>query len=212
MAIGNMFEHKYPISNLHELDLSWILDKITEFGARLDTFETDLHDRLLEETKEYVNQEMASLRNDFAELTAEVERFENDVESKFDNLSNEFLIFKDAVNIQLNLMSRRIEEFADEIDAAIIGVNALTDLKIEQNNEYILERVAEGLVNVKVLNYFTGEYVTIQNMFNYLSELHLENPISYAELEAAEITYTAYAALNMTYTELAVKGKSFINP
>lgn len=208
----NIFEHKYPIENLHELDLSWVIDKITEFEARLDAFETDLHDRLLAETKEYVDQEMASLRNDFATLTAEVERFETDVNNRFDGLSAEFVSFKNAVNIQLNLMQKRIDDFEEEIDAAIIGVNALTDLKIEQNNEYILERVAEGLVNVKVLNYFTGEYVTIQTMFNYLSELHLENPITYTELESAAITYTAYAALNMTYTELAVKGKSFINP
>lgn len=208
----NIFGHKYPIENLHELDLSWVIDEITEFEARLDAFETDLHDRLLAETKEYVDQEMASLRNDFATLTAEVERFETDVNNRFDGLSAEFVSFKNAVNIQLNLMQKRIDDFEEEIDAAIIGVNALTDLKIEQNNEYILEKVAEGLVNVKVLNYFTGEYVTIQAMFNYLSELHLENPITYTELEAAAITYTAYAALNMTYTELAVKGKSFINP
>lgn len=208
----NIFEHKYPIENLHELDLSWVINKITEFEARLDAFETDLHDRLLAETKEYVDQEMASLRNDFATLTAEVERFETDVNNRFDGLSAEFVAFKNAVNIQLNLMQKRIDDFEEEIDAAIIGVNALTDLKIDQNNEYILEEVAKGLVNVKVLNYFTGEYVTVQAMFNYLSELHLENPITYTELEAAAVTYTAYAALNMTYTELAVKGKSFINP
>lgn len=208
----NLFGHKYPTSNLHELDLSWVLKKITEFENRLDTFETDLHDRLLQETKEYVDQEMTSLRNDFADLVAEVARFENDVNENFASLRNEFSVFTNAVNIQLNLMQKRIDDFAAEIDAAIIGVNALTDLKIEQNNEYILEKVAEGLINVKVLNYFTGEYVTIQSYFNYLSELHLENPLTYTELGSSGIDYTAYAALNMTYTELAVKGKSFVIP
>ena len=203
--MSGLFDHKYPTTNLHELDLSWIIQKINEFQARLDTFETDLHDRLLEETKEYVNQEVAGIRAYFNEL-------QTIVNTQLADIRSDFNTFTSAVNIMLNLMSRRIDEFEDEINAAIIGVNALTDLKIEQNNEYILEKVAEGLVNVKVLNYFTGEYVTVQEMFNYLSELHLENPITYTELAAANITYDDLTALNMTYTELAVKGKSFINP
>lgn len=210
--MAGIFDHKYPITNLHELDLTWVIKKITEFEAKLDSFETDLHDRLLTELEGYVDQEMQSVREQFNELSAEFTALQDDVNQHFNALEDDFQTFTTAVNIQLNLMSKRIDDFADEIDAAIIGVNALTDLKIEQNNEYILEKVAEGIVNVKVLNYFTGEYVTVQTMFNYLSELHLENPITYTELAAAGITYTAYAALNMTYTELAVKGKSFINP
>ena len=109
-------------------------------------------------------------------------------------------------------MTRRIEQFEQTVQNEIIAVNALTDLKIEANNEYILDEVAKGVVNVKVLNYFTGEYVTVQTMFDTLAQLHLENPISYSELAAASITYTALTALDMTYTELAIKGKSFINP
>lgn len=210
--MSGLFDHKYPTTNLHELDLSWILQKITEFGQRLDSFETDLHDRLLTETEAYVDQEMAGLRSDFADLVTDYNAFKSDVDLQLAAIRSDFSTFTNAVNIMLNLMSKRIDDFAEEIDAAIIGVNALTDLKIEQNNEYILEEVAKGIVNVKVLNYFTGEYVTVQAMFNYLSELHLENPITYTELDEAEIDYDALAALNMTYTELAVKGKSFINP
>lgn len=210
--MSGLFEHKYPTTNLHELDLSWILKKITEFGQRLDTFETDLHDKLLAETKAYVDSQMAGIRADFAALVEDYNAFKGDINLQIQAIRSDFATFTNAVNIMLNLMSKRIDDFADEIDAAIIGINALTDLKIQQNNEYILEEVAKGIVNVKVLNYFTGEYVSVQDMFNYLSELHLENPITYTELAAAEITYTAYAALNMTYTDLAVKGKSFINP
>lgn len=210
--MSGLFDHKYPTTNLHELDLTWILQKITEFGQRLDAFETDLHDKLLAETEAYVDSQMEGLRADFAALVEDYNAFKGDINLQIQAIQSDFATFTNAVNIMLNLMSKRIDDFADEIDAAIIGVNALTDLKIQQNNEYILEEVAKGIVNVKVLNYFTGEYVTVQSMFNYLSELHLENPITYTELAAAEIDYTALAALNMTYTELAVKGKSFINP
>lgn len=208
----NLFEHKYPISNLHELDLSWILEKITEFEAKLDSFESDLHDRLLAETKEYVDERVASVISDFNALRVEFSDLQTEVTNRFNALESDFQSFINAVNIQLNLMSKRIDDFEEEINQTVIGINALTDLKIQQNNEYILEEVAKGIVNVKVINYFTGELVTIQNMFDYLASLHLENPISYTELAAANITYTALAALNMTYTELAVKGKSFINP
>ena len=208
----NIFEHKYPTSNLHELDLTWIINKITDFEHRLDDFESDLHDRLLAETKSYVDEQMISVHEDFNNLRIEFAELQTEVTNRFNALEGDFATFTNAVNIQLNLMSRRIEAFEDEINQTVIGINALTDLKIEQNNEYILEKVAEGIINVKVLNYFTGEYVPVQSMFDTLAQLHLENPISYAQLDAAAITYTALAALNMTYTELAIKGKSFIDP
>jgi hypothetical protein len=133
-------------------------------------------------------------------------------DQKVTDLQSQYDTFINAVRIQLDIMTRRIDAFSEEIRNDIIGVNALTDLKIEQNNEYILERVAEGIVNVKVLDYFTGEYITVQQMFDTLAQLHLDNPISYTQLAAANIDYTSLAALNMTYTELAIKGKSFIDP
>lgn len=210
--LQNMFDHKYPISNLHELDLTWCINKITEFEARLDSFETDLHDRLLAETKEYVDEQLVDIYERFTELRNEVTAFELAVSARIDELEGQFDAFTDNVTNMIVLLNNRMDTFEQTVQNEIAGIAATVDAKIAINNEYILDEVGRRFVNIKVINYFTGEVVTVQQMFDYLSELHLENPITYTELAAANITYTAYAALNMTYTELAVKGKSFINP
>lgn len=208
--MSDIFDHKYPYSDYHELNLTWVIEKIQELNVNLTTLEERVKAETLEATKDYVDSRMADIISEFNALSSEVESLRLYFDNKVAELQNQYNIFIVAVRNQLDIMSARIEEFDQTIKNDIIGVNALTDLKIEQNNEYILEKVAEGLVNIKVVNYFTGELVTVQDMFNYLSQFHLEDAISYSELAGANITYNDYVALHMTYTELAQKGKSFI--
>lgn len=203
---------KYPYVNDEIMNLDWVLSKIQELSKNMDELEARVLAEALRVTKEYVDEEVASIRSDFNDLSAEVAALRLYFDDKVEQLQDDYDDFAAAVRNELNIMTRRIEAFEDTIQQEIIGVNALTDLKIEANNEYILERVAEGIINVKVLDYFTGDYVTIQSMFDTLAQLHLENPIEYSELASSGLDYTAYAALNMTYTELAIKGKSFIIP
>lgn len=119
-------------------------------------------------------------------------------------------LFIDYVNNNITLMNSRIDGFDSRLTNEIIGVNARTDLAIEQNNTYILEEVGKGFVQMKVINYFTGEAVTVQEMFDYLAQFHLDNAITYTEMVAEEKTYAQLARLDITYTTLAVNGKSVI--
>jgi len=203
---------KYPTQNGEMINLDWIISEVKRLNQNMDELEERVLAAALAATKEYVDQELASIRSEFADLSEEVADLRLYFDQRIADLDNQYNTFIQAVRNELNTMTRRIEEFEQTVQNEIIAVNALTDLKIEANNEYILDEVAKGVVNVKVLNYFTGELVTVQSMFDTLAQLHLENPISYTELAAAGITYTALAALNMTYTELAIKGKSFIAP
>lgn len=208
--MSDIFDHKYPYSDYHELNLTWVIEKIQELNVNLTTLEERVKAETLEATKDYVDSRMADIISEFNALSNEVESLRLYFDNKVAELQGQYNIFIVAVRNQLDIMSARIEEFDQTIKNDIIGVNALTDLKIEQNNEYILEKVAEGLVNIKVINYFTGQLTSVQDMFNYLSQFHLEDAISYSELAGANITYNDYVALHMTYTELAQKGKSFI--
>lgn len=203
---------KYPVSNDEMINLDWILNKVKELSKNLDDLEARVLEAALRATKEYVDEELAEIREEFAQLERDMVEMKNYFDEKVDQLQTDYDAFTNYVNIQISLLNNRISEFDQTIKNDIIGVNALTDLKIQQNNEYILDRVAEGLVNVRVINYFTGELVTVQEMFNTLAELHLDNPITYTELDTAALTYNDLAALNMTYTELAVRGKSYIIP
>ena len=203
---------KYPTQNGEMINLDWIISEVKRLNQNLDELEERVLAAALAATKEYVDEQMAGIRSDFNDLSDEVASLRIYFDQKVSQLEGNYNTFVVAVRNELNTMTRRIEEFEQTVQNEIIAVNALTDLKIEANNEYILDKVAEGVVNVRVLNYFTGELVTVQSMFDTLAQLHLDNPITYTELASAGIDYTALAALNMTYTELAIKGKSFIIP
>lgn len=209
---GFPWDIKYPVSNDEMINLDWILNKVKELSKNLDDLEARVLEAALRATKEYVDEELAEIREEFAQLERDMVDMKAYFDDKVATLQDDYDAFTNYVNIQISLLNNRISEFDQIIKNDIIGVNALTDLKIQQNNEYILDKVAEGLVNVRVINYFTGELVTVQEMFNTLAELHLDDPITYTELDTAGITYTALAALNMTYTELAIRGKSYIIP
>ena len=81
-------------------------------------------------------------------------------------------------------------------------------LLIQQNNEYLLSEMETYLNQIKVINYFTGELVTIQDMFNYLASLHLTDSIDYDEMALRAKTYSQLALLNITYTNLALHGNT----
>ena len=210
MGTLDIFTHDYPYTDNHELNLSWVIKKVQELNVNLDSLEQRVIEASIEASKEYVDERLAEVLEDFAELSQEVTDLRQYFDSQVQTLQNNYNAFTNLVQQQIVLLTQRINDFDQTIKNDIIGVNALTDLKIQQNNEYILEQVAEGLVNIKVVNYFTGELVTVQEMLNYLSQFHLEDAISYTELASANITYNDYVALHMTYTELAQKGKSFI--
>lgn len=203
---------KYPVQNGEMINLDWVISKVKELQTNLDELEARVLAEAIAATKEYVDAEMVSIRAEFQELSDEVASLRTYFDAKVVELEGDYDNFAAAVRTELDTMTLRIEAFEQTVQNEIIAVNALTDLKIEANNEYILDEVAKGVVNVRVINYFDGSLVTVQQMFDTLAELHLENPITYTELASAGITYTALAALNMTYTELAIKGKSFINP
>lgn len=203
---------KYPTQNGEMINLDWIISEVKRLNQNMDELEERVLAAALAATKEYVDEQMADIRSDFNDLSDEVASLRLYFDQKVSQLEGNYNTFVVAVRNELNTMTRRIEEFEQTVQNEIIAVNALTDLKIEANNEYILDKVAEGVINVRVLNYFTGELVTVQSMFDTLAQLHLDNPITYTELAGSGIDYTALAALNMTYTELAIKGKSFIIP
>lgn len=210
--MGIPWNIKYPVQNGEMINLDWVISEIKRLDQDMNSLEERVLEAALKATKEYVDEEMASIRSEFADLSREVSDLRTYFDQQVAQLQSQYDTFVRAVDNSINRLVHRIESYEEYMREAIVGLNASMDIKIANNNEYILDKVAEGIVNVKVINYFTGELVTVQSMFNTLAELHLENPITYTELANSSISYNDLAALNMTYTELAIKGNSFINP
>lgn len=191
---------EYPYTSLQDLNLDWILRKMKEVQKNLD----DLLEKAIEEAtaaaKAYVDEQLGQVYSDFATLQSNFNTLNNNVVA----LNNAFNAFTANINAQMTALRKYVD---DSLSAQQLQMQ----LMISQNNEYLLSQMETYLTQIKVINYFTGEKVSIQDMFNYLAGLHLQNAINYTTMATRAKTYNQFAALNMTYTDLALNGNTLYN-
>lgn len=196
------FQHNYPYSNFHDLNLDWILQKIQEYEERLD----GIVDEAVTLANAYTDQQIAQFRNDFNDLVAQVKQEVADMLSTVDNaidrLTQEQKDFIETATTQINAINERVDALEESISASVDGMRAYTDQAILDNNQMLFDYIESAFIDVHVVDYFTGQEVTIQEMFDKLAQFHLQNPLTYNQFAGKEITYAEVSALNATYTQL----------
>lgn len=188
---------RYPYTDLHELNLDYILHEMKELKDQLDATLQEAIDQATANAEAYVDSKLGDIEADFAALQVSFNQLDNHVDA-IDRIVTEF-----TTNV-----SAEIEELKTYVDNNLEADRLQMALLIQQNNEYLLNEMASYLAQIKVINYFTGEKVTIQSMFDYLAQLHLNDSIDYDTMAARAKTYTQLAALNITYTNLALHGNT----
>lgn len=201
-----MIVNKYPYTDFHELNQDWILKQIAELDHRVDT----LQDTTLALAKEYTDQAVAGFEVRVTEAVQEVYAVKMQCEIIAQSLRTENEQFQRQVNAQLQLFNQRIDAIRAEINADIIGVNARTDLAIQQNNEYLIDLFSEGIGELKVTNFFTGDKISVQQMFDYLASLHVDDGITYEEASQRLKTYAEVSLINETYTNFILHGNTLL--
>lgn len=194
-----MFTQNYPYTDYHNLNLDWVIGKVKEFEERVNNIESDI----LEQSKKYVDEQLKlaviTLREDY-------NNFVNEVNDKIAGLDTSYDNFVKEVSDRIVLMNARIDKMQDTVDSVLAQANDYTQQAIINNNEYIVEQTTKALDTVKVVNYFTGQRISIQEMFDYLAQFHLQNAINFGQMNTRALTYTRFNALNITYTDLALDG------
>lgn len=189
--------NKYPYTDFHELNLDWILKEMKDLQAAMDGLLEKAIEEATKAAKEYVDEQLADIKADFAQLQNNFDALNINV----NNLNNAF----NAFTLNINAQIAALEQY---IDDALQAQTLQTQLLIAQNNEYLLSEMETYLAQIKVINYFTGEKVSIQDMFNYLAGLHLTDAIDYDTMAYRALTYTYLAGLNINYTNLAMHGNT----
>ena len=188
------YYNEFPHTRNYDSDLGFLIRRYKELIEKVD----GLSEEILRQRKDYTDAQLANYQRQINALINQIEA--------------DFTAFVSTVNNTMDIMRREIAASQTYIDAKIAGVNSRTDLMFEQYDAQIKEYIAEQVIEVKVLNYFTGEYVTVQDMLNYLSQFHLDDAISVNDLIAANNTYNTLIGYSMTYTDLAVNGGNIIQP
>lgn len=190
---------EFPSADLYKTSLRELIEYVKKLKEAVDS----VGEEILNEAKEYTDEQLQGYQE-------QLEAYKNEIESEFSELENNFELLKISINASLATFDNRLNALSNKLEADINAVNERTDLAIEQNNEYLLSEMSRYLSNILVLNYFTGQYITIQAMFDYLAQLHATDGIDVAELVRRQKTVDVLVALDMTMTQLAMNGKNII--
>ena len=176
-----------------------LVKKINELVDALNNISIDI----LQEANSYTDTQIANARSEFDAKVKEIEELER-------RLAEQYYDFTNVVNARIQFISNEVNRIDNKIDDEIIGANEYTNQAIKNNNEYLIEELSQGVSNFTVINYFTGEKITVQNMFDTLAQLHIQNPMTYDIYANKNISYSALSLLNIDYTELVMKGNELI--
>ena len=191
--------NRYPYTDLHELNLDWILEKMKELEALVANIKEDI----LAEAKAYTDEQILILHGDLDAVNNDLQAFKVVINDKVDNLDAE-------LTARLDALDQDVIDLYQYIDNQIIISNARTDQAIINAKEQIYEHMMEELAKIKVINYFTGDLISVQDMFNYLASLHATDGITYDQINMRNKTYAALAALNLSYGDIVMHGNTLI--
>ena len=169
----------------------------------------------LEEVIAEVNEiDQEAIQQALDDMRAEIAKFETQIQKQYNALDEKYQKLYEELNNSILELADTTAASLEELDTKIYNLGEslkdIIDLKIEENNEYIFESIASEIIGIKVLNYFTGEKVTVQEMFDYLAQLHAMDGITVTELITRQKTVNELIALKFTYTQLAQNGKNII--
>ena len=190
---------QFPYTDLQNLNIDWVLQQVKKNVDEIASLQEQVNG-YLNAANEYTDQKFAEV---LRVVNDQLVVFRNELQADYDQ-------FVTQTDNNIQVLQGDFNQLRQDMAAQIVGVNARTDEAIEQNIEYIFEKIGHELINAKVINYFTGELVTLQEMFDYLAQFHLTNAIDYDTLAGRNNTYDQLVALNITYTQLATDGGSLI--
>lgn len=203
-----------PYTNLHNLNLDWIIKKIQEFEQRLEAIEdygeeiADLQAAVanlrvsLETLKRSVNNSVTALNARCTGLEDEQDKIKLSIQQLYVNVAEDIADIEsqfDAINAAL----RAIRTYNDSSNSVVLN----------QAKEYTREKVRELLEyfsdpqSIYVTNPWNNQIVTIQQMINYLYDLLHFAGMTAQEFDDLGLTAAEFDAIGLTAEEFDNYGR-----
>ena len=206
-----MFINKYPYTDMENLNLDWVIQTINKVDTDLSGIREDCERIAKEAAQEVADALILQVDQKIFDLTGVVNNLVNDYNAFKRDVNDEMAAYIRVIDGKIADMIAQIAGFKTYIDTKVQASDNLTDIKIAHNNAYIFDVITHELVpQLTVRDYFSGDLVSIQDMFNTLAQLHITDGIDYDTLTLRNKTYAEVAALNITYEDLLMHGNSLI--
>ena len=194
----NDFLFKYPHTDMQEINLDYILKRIAQIEAQIATIKEEIEGEIFE----WVKEQLAPYQAQLDALIEEVNQLSENVDETLAAYDARITAIQQGLNQQIAAIERELQD-------AVTALSSLMDTKIESNNIWLLNEISENVGSLfMVINPFTGESVSIQNMVDILSEFHITVGITYDVMNTRALTYAQFNALNITYSDLLLHGHS----
>ena len=221
----------YPYTNIHELNLDWILDEIKKFREELEQIE-DYGDRITQ-----LEVETDNLERDLTALSNNLESFKRSAESTHENLQRQIrdnnksiaslksyvLDFEDRNKDEHKDFDRRINNLvqnyaiilqdlarirvliADGDERTLILAKDYADLLLEE-----FKREFPKLYDLYVFSPITGQIVTVQVALNELYEAYRFYAITAKDFDELGWTAEELDRKHLTALELDTNSRSLL--
>lgn len=186
------FIHKYPYSNLHELNLDWLIDQTKELMAKTAYLEEEFS-KIVIVTEEHI-QDM--INDAIAENNIILAA---NLQAMHDQITNEYVNYVTNRIIQLTTYIDNQDIHYDYL-AQGYASQALLDAK-----QYTDDKVMDYTM---MINPITGEYEDVRNVVDdIVSYFHTENALTAGEYDALDLDADYYDNKQLTAYDYDFNGK-----
>lgn len=172
--------------------LSRINDKLSETINVVNAFGDTVFEMCKQYTDAAINAKYGEFQKQYNELVTQIDQFQTAVDNTLKGFQDQF------------------DDYKDKTTAEVISAKAYTDVSIANNNEWLLEQISQQVISVRVLNPFTGERVSIQDMIDYLSMFHMTDGIKVSTVGNRNNTVAQMIAYNAKCSDLVINGANII--
>lgn len=206
--------NQLPYSNVHELNLDWILKKLQDFEtelAEIEDYGEDISN--LQSAVSTLETNLSNLKSSVTSSLTALNSRCTDLEDMDDTLQTSI----DSLYASVESSISDITDQYDAINAALTALRSYNDssnlVTLNSAKAYTNEKIAallsyfEDPGTVYVTNPWTAEIQTIQDFVNYLYSLLNFAGLSAEEFDALGLTATEFDSLGLTAQQFDMYGK-----